>query len=184
MRPDGQFPDTRIIDFYSGNAPDDQGRYLTQIQKWSDQRLEAAHDFIQWMFPLKEHSAVNPEAPVLNANTIREFRSRPDLQQNLRASLLRLLSFYGMEIRPGPVLKIERAANFAAQAANWLAPGNHNHLRITRIIKCLRLLGLKEESRVFFDCLSGIYAEESERQRCAISRETFQFWQSAAHNPL
>jgi hypothetical protein len=55
-----------IIAFYSGEAPDDRGRFLREIQQWPDQRLESVHDFIQWMFPLTEPSPVNPDAPVLD----------------------------------------------------------------------------------------------------------------------
>jgi hypothetical protein len=73
-----------IISFYSGKTPDDRGRYLKDIQQWPDHRLESVHDFIQWMFPLREPSGVNPGAPVLDPATIAEFRSNTGLQDNLR----------------------------------------------------------------------------------------------------
>ena len=60
----------RIIGFLSGESADGEGRYLPEIQQWPDRELEAIHDFIQWMFPLTEPSPVNPEAPVLDAETI------------------------------------------------------------------------------------------------------------------
>ncbi len=100
-----------IIDFHSGSATDDRGRYLREIQHWPDERLEFVHDFIQWMFPLIEPSGVNPSAPVLDRPTILTFRSRPELMRNLRASFLRMLRFYGLEPRPEPEARIERAAN-------------------------------------------------------------------------
>ena len=74
-----------IIDFYAGAGPDHQGRYLTEILKWSDDQLESVHDYIQWLFPLPERSGFNMNAPVLDERTIQEFRVRPDLQRNLRA---------------------------------------------------------------------------------------------------
>ncbi len=169
----------RLILYYSGAAPDDKGRYLTEIQQWPDERLEIVHDFIQWMFPLEERG-LNPNAPVLERSSIAEFRSRPELQQNLRASFLRLLSFYGLAVHPGPNLIIERAPNFAERAQNWLKPGNHNHLRMTRIIKSLRLLGLEPEADAFFSCLARIYDHEKDKPQPAISQETFWFWQTAA----
>jgi hypothetical protein len=164
-----------IIRFYSGEQPDDRGRYLADIQKWTDDRLESVHDFIQWMFPLREPSGVNLTAPVLDTATIEEFRSKPELQEKLRASFTRMLKFYGMEITSaGPRMKIEPAANFRERAKVWLRPHNHNHLRITRIIKSLQLLGLEVEARAFFDCLAGIYHSQSTQ---AISAETFRYWQ-------
>src|SRR4051812_18614981 len=115
---------SELVKFYSGAAPDDRGRFLSEIQGWPDHRLEQVHDFIQWLFPLREPSGANPDAPALDDADIREFRSSPELQSNLRASYLRMLSFY------------------SAPAKHWLTPGNHNHLRITRMIKSMRLLGL------------------------------------------
>jgi hypothetical protein len=166
-----------IIRFYSGEQPDDRGRYLVDIQKWTDDQLESVHDFIQWMFPMREPSGVNFTAPVLDTPTIEKFRSKPELQEKLRASFVRMLKFYGMEIASsGPRMKIEPAANFRERAKVWLRPHNHNHLRITRIIKSLRLLGLEIEARAFFDCLAGIYHSQSTQ---AISADTLRYWQSA-----
>jgi len=159
-----------ILRYYEGAATDDRGRYLSEIQGWPDARLESVHDFIQWMFPLAERSGANPAAPVLDDHTVREFRSRPELQETLRASFVRMLRFYGLELDSGVV---KRAADFRSKA--WLTPGNHNHLRITRVLKSLRILGLEQDARAFFDCLAEIYA--SHRQ--AISPETFRYWQAA-----
>jgi hypothetical protein len=166
-----------IISFYSGNTPDDRGRYLKDIQQWPDHRLESVHDFIQWLFPLREPSGVNPGAPVLDRATIAEFRSRPDLQENLRQSWRRMLKFYGFEASTGPNWTVRPATNFDERAKNWLTPYNHNHLRITRIIKCLRALGLETEAQSFFDALSVIY--RSQQFTGAISPVTFEYWQSA-----
>jgi Opioid growth factor receptor (OGFr) conserved region len=68
-----------IIAFYSGTGPDNRGRYLHEIQQWADDRLEGVHDYIQWLFPLPEPSGFNVAAPVLNSDSIQEFRVRSDL---------------------------------------------------------------------------------------------------------
>jgi hypothetical protein len=166
-----------IIQFYGGADPDDRGRYLDDIQKWTDDQLESVHDFIQWMFPLREPSGVNLTAPVLDAATIKEFRSRTALQEKLRLSFTRMLKFYGLEIDgAGSSISVKKAANFHERAKVWLHPHNHNHLRITRIITSLRLLGLEIEARAFFDSLAGIYYSHTSPR---ISAETFRYWQSA-----
>ena len=165
-----------ITGFFGGQQPDGEGRFLRELQIWPDERLESVHDFIQWMFPLTEPSPVNPDAPVLDEETIAVFHARPDLRDALRTSWLRMLAFYGVELSEG---RVTRAASFNQKSANWLWPNNHNHLRITRILKCLRLLGLDEESRVFFDCLADIYASERRKPRPAITERTFEFWQHA-----
>ncbi len=166
----------RIIGFYSGSGVDDRGRRLGDIRRWSDDRLEAVHDYIQWLFPLMEPSPVNPGAPVLDRDTIELFRQTPELQSELRASFLRMLTFYGLELRDG---QVAQARNFAARARNWLNPGNHNHLRITRILKCVTLLGLEQEARAFQGALAAIYRERPD----AISARTWEFWTAAVSLP-
>jgi hypothetical protein len=162
-----------LVEFYSGRAPDHAGRFLDQIQRWPDQQLEAVHDFIQWLFPLAEPSPVNPRAPVLDRETIEAFNARPDLRQNLRASFVRMLRFYGLETAADGA--VTRASNFLQRTANWLHPGNHNHLRITRMLKSMTLLGLEEDAAAFLDCLERISAEEPGR----ISATSLRFWRAA-----
>jgi hypothetical protein len=164
-----------LVEFYSGRAPDHAGRFAHQIQHWPDETLEAVHDFIQWLFPLAEPSPVNPLAPVLDRETMQAFAAQPDLRQSLRVSFVRMLRFYGLEIDPGPPAAIKRAANFPQRAAVWLHPGNHNHLRITRILKSLALLGLREDAEAFLECLEAIYAEAPGK----ISAASLRFWRAA-----
>ena len=175
-----RIPSSEIIAFYSGRSTDPRGRRLQDVQQWPDDSLESNHDFIQWMFPLLEPSSVHPEAPILDQETIREFKARPELQQNLRESFLRMLVFYGFELNTDNGLAVRRRSDFADQSTGWLWPGNHNHLRITRIIKSLRLLGLEAEAQAFFKCLSELYAEETGRGIPRITAATFQFWSAAA----
>jgi Opioid growth factor receptor (OGFr) conserved region len=178
-----RIPSSEILTFYAGTSADPAGRRLPEIQQWPDPLLEANHDFIQWMFPIMEPSSVHPEAPVLDQETIRAFKARPELQQNLRSSFLRMLAFYGFELEMQKGLDVRRSSGFADQSSEWLWPGNHNHLRITRIIKSLRLLGLEAEAKAFFKCLSELYAEETGRGIPRITATTFQFWSSAAEDP-
>jgi len=142
-------------------------------------QLESVHDYVQWLFPLPERSGSNVAAPVLTRESIHEFRARPELQEKLRASFLRMMNFYGLEARLGERIRVTRAPNFAAKAAGWLSPGDHNHLRITRILRCSTLLGLEAEAKAFFDCLSEIYEDEQNQPLPAISDETMQYWKEA-----
>jgi hypothetical protein len=168
-----------IIGFYSGTEPDHRGRYLHEIQQSPDEQLESVHDYIQWLFPLPERSGFNVAAPVLNPESIQEFRTRPDLRGNLRASFLRLMKFYGFELRTGEQITVRLAPDFAPKAAKWRSPGNHNHLRITRILRCLTVLGLEAEAKAFFGCLSEIYENEQNKPVPAISDETMLYWRQA-----
>jgi hypothetical protein len=167
------------LEFYSGISPDHRGRYLREILDWSDEELERTHDYIQWLFPLLERSGFNVNAPVLDSRVIEEFRSQLDLQQSLRASFLRMLRFYGLEIEELHPVAIRRAPFFSVRAGNWLTASNHNHLRITRILKSLSILGLEAEAAAFFSSLADIYNIEGDKDMPGISFDTFRFWQVA-----
>ncbi len=52
-----------VLAFYRGEAADARGRWWRDILAKSDEWLEATHDYIQWLFPLPERSAFNPDAP-------------------------------------------------------------------------------------------------------------------------
>jgi len=170
-----------ILDFYAGEKTDDRGRYLSELWNWPDERLEDVHDYIQWMFPLRDRSAFNAQAPVLDAETIAAFRARPELQENLRTSFLRMLRFYGLAMEGGHVTA---APIFAARSSNWLWANNHNHLRITRILVSLRLLGLESEAQAFYAFLAALYEREKGNARPAITATSFRFWTAAARDPL
>jgi Opioid growth factor receptor (OGFr) conserved region len=163
----------RLIAFYRDGACDDAGRTLDQILAWPDDQLETVHDFIQWLFPLPERSGANPAAPVLDENAIRAFRNSAEMRERLRRAFLRMLTFYGLTWTEA---RVARAADFEKQAENWLWPGNHNHLRITRMLRSLGLLGLEAESVAFFRVLDKIYQDFPER----ITARTVAFWREAA----
>jgi hypothetical protein len=168
-----------VVEFYTGAATDYRGRSLREIQLWPDDRLEAVHDYIQWLFPLPEPSPVNPLAPLLRKRTVEAFEARAELRENLRASLERMLRFYGLELRDGPPLDVIRCGDFAVRAKNWLWAGNHNHLRITRILKCCGLLGLGAEARAFLERLEVIYQDEQHKPHPVITGESMRYWRAA-----
>lgn len=173
-------PDNSLLTFYSGLGPDDRGRFLHEIQNWPDEDLEITHDYIQWLFPLRERSAFNLRAPILDAKTIAAFRANPKLRTNFKASFIRILTFYGFTLLEDPPVRVIPASSFPERAENWLTPGNHNYLRITRILKSLRLLGLEQEALAFFRCLSALYHRESAGGFSPISHENFEYWRDAA----
>lgn len=164
-----------LVAFYRDGAPDDRGRTFEQILSWDDDRLEAVHDFIQWLFPLPERSGANPDAPVLHAGTIQAFRASAEMRDRLRRAFERMLRFYGLRATGE---QVERAESFRDRAQNWLWPGNHNHLRLTRILRSTLLLGLEADSAALFRALNGIYREYPDR----ISSRTHAFWSDASQS--
>ena len=110
----------KLLSFLQDVGPDHQGRYLSDIWKFSDQQIETTHDFIQWVFPLAEPSGAFPGAPVLEPAEI-------DLIH-----------------KSSPTMNLENSGQWfiddLARSKGWLRSHDHNHLRITRMIKSQRLL--------------------------------------------
>ncbi|MCJ1320353.1 hypothetical protein MMC15_005691 [Xylographa vitiligo] len=172
-----------LISFYDPKiaAADAKGRTLASILAWDDRKLESCHDYIQVVFPLPEASAFSYVAPVVDKATFEAFHSRPDLQAQLRVSLARMLGFYGFELRQtdrGP--EVARGPDFASASRNWVTRFDHNHLRITRIVRSLRVLALVKEARAFFAALQAVYKSSDGR----ISQKSMMFWTRAAERPL
>jgi hypothetical protein len=168
--------DTRLLDFYEERGADHRGRMLSDVHRFPAELLEYEHDFIQWLFPLRTPSPVNPDAPTLSEHDIAEFQSNDALKRRLRRSFELMLGFYGFALaeRDGS-FAVQRTAAFDQRAANWLTPGNHNFLRITRILKSLTVLGQEDLARAFLECLTTIFDD----YRGVIGDRTWSFWSAA-----
>jgi Opioid growth factor receptor (OGFr) conserved region len=164
---------SQLVDFYRGTATDREGRSLKSLWSWDDDRLEAVHDFIQWLFPLPEPSQFNADAPLLTPADLTAFHDDAALRANLRRSFERFMSFLGLSFaEDGQLID---GPNFAARALDvWAAP-NHNWLRITRILRSLTLLGLADEARALYGWLEMAYR----RHRFPIGADTFRYWTNA-----
>jgi hypothetical protein len=167
-----------IVPFFRGEAPDSEGRLFSDILAWPDEPLEYTHDYIQWLFPTRQMSAFNPDAPVVDDATVSTFHADEKLRDSLAAAFQRMAVFYGFDvIADEGAVRVIPASNWMARSKNWLTPNNHNMLRITRILTSLRLLGLHQLSKAFFEALDKVY---SSPQGAGIGPVTYQFWKSAA----
>jgi hypothetical protein len=160
-----------LVAFYRGEAPDDQGRTLGDLWAWGNERLESVHDYIQALFPLPEPSRFNARAPLLDAAALARFRSEPVIRANLLRSLGVMLRFYGF--REDAAGRVVPADNFAERAAEWLVPGDHNHLRITRILRCLTLCGLGDRAAAFLAVLKEVAGPGK------VAPDTPAYWENA-----
>jgi len=168
-----------LLAFFEGSGTDKKGRTLSEMLQWSDMKLEDTHDFIQTMFPLPEGSLFNCNASLVDKQVFDAFRSRPDLQINLRKAFHRLLSFWGFYIEEkDSIPHITLDVGFRS-VANWIRNTNHNHLRMTRVIRSLRVLGLEEEAVAFTRALC-----ESDFLKTRVSYISRMFWTRAAYRPL
>src|ERR1700760_4890835 len=151
--------EARLVEFYAGRATDFAGRRIDDIWRMSLDELEYNHDFIQWLFPLRERSGVQPDVPVLDDATIRAFET-PELHERIAKSARVMAEFYGLEITrgsAGPIVR--RSTRFDERRRVWLTHGNHNFLRLTRIMKSLTVLGHKDLADAWLRALTSIYDE-------------------------
>jgi hypothetical protein len=161
-----------LVSFYDGTGTDHRGRHLAEILAFDHDELEQHHDFIQWLFPLAVPSGVLPDAPLVDARCREAFLQRPELRANLRRALAVMLDFYGLALLDG---RIEKSGTFASRAARWLRPGNHNFLRLTRIMTSLSLLYEPALAAALQACLERLYEEQPAR----IGPVTIRYWRTA-----
>ncbi len=174
----------KIVSFLSGNAVTisrssngrNCGKKTLSLQKmWNFSRfqLEHIHDYIQWMFPLDKASSFNPLAPILTKNDIEFIQKSPDIQSNLLKSFEVMLNFYGFELDTQAVV-VRQIKSKPWMARHWLKRNNHNLLRVTRILECLSLCGLKKYAEAFYAAIVELGALEEN-----ITKDTLVYWQDA-----
>lgn len=184
-------PDTnQLISFYTdpNGGHDLRGRTLSEILQFPNRELEHHHDYIQWLFPLPEASLYSWGAPKIDRATAHAFRTRVELRNRLRESLMRMASFYGFEVvlafsSAGTHCSIQEGLDFQRKSGFWIRSFDHNHLRITRIIRCLRVLGLEGEAEEFYRAVVKAAAPTPGRNG-GVSPKTLMFWRRAAKRPL
>ena len=168
--------ESRLVAFYRGDGRDHRGRLLSHIYGFNFSELEFHHDYIQWLFPLPEPSGANASAPLLTNADIASFAGDAFLGEALLRSFQVMLAFYGLTLATrGLEWEVRRATNFRERSSQWLTTGNHNFLRISRILRSLTLLGHEKYAQAFLKCLEGIYAEE----RRSIGDMTMGYWRRA-----
>lgn len=145
-----------VVAFLEGDGPDGGGRTLFDVIRLDDVALEQTHDFIQWLFPLPEPSAAVPDAPVLSPADIEAIRNSPMARNAMAAATNRMIAFY-------------------CTTPDWLRPHDHNHLRITRIIRSLRLLRGDAEADAFRDAILSLV----EAARAPVSARSRGYWATA-----
>ena len=147
---------TEIVSFLEGKSPDHRGRILAMLLQQTDHQAETTHDYIQWLFPLDEPSRSVNGAPVLTELEIDQIRQSSLAQANLAKSARWFLGF------------LERNDH-------WITNYNHNHLRITRVIKSLRLLASDKAADEFKNIVFEYLGDDLN----LIDPKARSFWNSA-----
>jgi hypothetical protein len=145
--------------YLAGAGRDSRGRLIEDVLALSDERLEAIHDYIQWLFPLPTRSAAQPDAPTLTAAEIQAIRADNRATDNLLRAMDRMLRFYG-------------------GTNEWLTSHDHNHLRITRIIRSMRLLLGPDPAQRFHRAILAL----NDAAGSPVNAGSLRFWAEAAED--
>ena len=141
--------------FLLGKEADFKGRTIQEIWGFSDIQIERNHDFIQLVFPLNKKSQNVFHGYYLdNEDLINELKESHQVRENIIKSSSWFLSF----------LK---------RNDHWKSKYDHNQLRITRVIECLRLLVGHDEADNFYQSVVGLSLDSN------INKTTLEFWKNA-----
>ena len=143
-------------DFLTLKGKDFKGRTLQDIWFFSDSEIERVHDFIQVVFPLNKSSqAVFHGYYLDNQDLISQIKSNKEVTTNILKSSSWFFAF------------LERNMY-------WNTKLDHNQLRITRVIECLRLLVSNEEADNFYNNVLELIKDNNQ-----VNKRTLDFWKNA-----
>ena len=143
-------------DFLTLRGKDFKGRSLQDIWSFSDSEIERRHDFIQVVFPLNKPSqAVFHGYYLDNQDLVSQIKSNKEVVTNILKSSSWFFAF------------LERNMY-------WNAKLDHNQLRVTRVIECLRLLVSDEEADNFYNNVLELIKDNNQ-----VSKKTLNFWKNA-----
>ena len=148
--------DLPIVAFLGCVGPDSHDRLLNDIWAFSDAEIERTHNFIQWLFPLAEASLSVPGSPTLTSDEIAVLR-------------------FSIVAKTGIVKSADWYTAFLGRNSHWKAKYDHNHLRITRAIKSLRLLVSDEEANRFRDGVFALLGDDAD----LTGEKARSFWMAA-----
>jgi hypothetical protein len=158
-----------LIGFLQGVNSDYRGRTIDSILRFSENDIENNHDFIQWIFPTKERSLYNKDAPIIDDKFCELLESNAIAQQNFCKSCNLFLNFIGFNCdRKGEdIYRINNSRMFYDRPT-------HNLLRITRVLNSLNQIGKSACSNKLFRQLKELH----DLHIALIPSTSFSFWEA------
>lgn len=121
----------RLLDlFVNDHKCIDTEMTLEEMLKVNNTWISSQHHFIQWWFPNYIPSKFNQNAPQLTDKIVSRLLKEHKFIKNLERLFNRMKTYY-------------------EQVKYYKSEFNHEHLRITRIINCLKIFGLGEKAIEF-----------------------------------
>ena len=145
-----------LYKFLKNEEKDFQGRFLTDIWSFTDNEIEDSHDFIQLIFPLdKPSEALHHNIYLKDVYELLKIKSDEIIKKNIIKSK-------------------DWFIDFLERNDQWKLYSDHNQLRITRIIECLRLLISDDEADLFYSTILSMVGK-----KVNINEITLDYWSKA-----
>ncbi len=138
------------------NKKNDSNYTFEQVMEWGWEQWEVSHDFIQWLFPTDTESSYNSSAPVLTKGEFEVLAKDLHISGCILRARNKFISIY--MATDGPAHDYFSNAN------------NHNHRRTTRLLRCLKSLGLSQG--YVFDMLHLL----KDLKELKTTPETWNYW--------
>lgn len=117
-----------IVDYYLGKSEDSSGYTVNDYLSSTDDWIAAQREFIPWAFPSPEASTGYADAPVMNQESVAKFKEDSILREMVRQVVNRYLKYLN-------------------GSQGWRNSADSDHIRITRMIRFLATIGMKEEAQ-------------------------------------
>ncbi|KZT09395.1 uncharacterized protein LAESUDRAFT_723156 [Laetiporus sulphureus 93-53] len=144
-------------------------------------KLEYKHGFIQWLFPIPEYG-MNYESQPLQHHEAEAMKADPAIIERVMRSYQLMLDFYGMRLVDEDTGLIERSRRNYKERYRNLVRSSHNNLRITRILKCLSILGLERLNAGFLLFVLSEQSEHGELDSTDIRSSMDRWWANCVRN--
>jgi hypothetical protein len=167
---------TELYNFYCHKGTDAAGRTFDDIMAFNDEQLEKVHDYIQWIFPSLTPSGSQPQSPILDEETISVFKQSYIFSKRFHDALIKIFHFWNIPVIKGESISTD---DMNTEGFEWLLRGNHNQLRISRVLESTRLLGYKDVTRDLFNKLVKFVGNTQPYQH-QLTAKNIAYWYQAA----
>lgn len=152
--------------FLSGEGVDAFGRTFSEILNRDNFWWDECHSHMCMVFPLPEPSGFSEEAPILTPEDITLIKASPIAMENILKAFTRYKNFLGLK---------DDYSVYDKSSAKYYELPNHNWLRFSRVIRCLRIFGYNLEAVGFYEFL------KKNVKNAGFSEK---YWESAALDEL
>jgi hypothetical protein len=158
-----------VVRFYQGQQ--DKPYPYEEIIGWTDSRLQARKNYINWLFPLETDAETK-----LNKALLYKFKTNRNIRMKVVRATLRMMSFFGYEMTENFDLILVKPIQ---RSEDGVVIGLHNleNLpKITRILEFLTKAEFRDLSALFFLMLCKAMKESPEFKHIVKTSLVLQDW--------